>query len=521
MSMNRILSNDKQRLQDVQELARKTIHIVKEDQIAFTGSEVIQVPGLLLCDPILSNDEKIYWMFLRRATQANSYQRMPDQTELAAEMRISRASIITYTKMLRATRWLTIVGTHKENNLPTRHFYVIHERPISIEETLGLDGDYIAFLEESCKGRTERLVQYCRNTLAVRANRQLHNLAGLGLVGNSDNGDASAVKNFDSGDTSDVKNFDSGDTSGVKNFDSGDASDVKNFDSGDASGVKNFDSGDTSDVKNFDSGAGKGDVYITAREHAHTRTYTRAPGGIIKTFGFNNTYSHPSDGGCGGKVDEKFTFLEKPLFAEILRRLNRKYGKGTMRTVLGLLKRGHFRYDGVDFVHWADEEDVTIALMSLLSQQVNAPGKYLEALLYRAHCGELTYLGDQHAQVQAIRKELAEKALLEQAAAVRICDGSVLLDEYNRAYYVAEQWLDGETLVRAQGSGFSRINAGYWHGHSAEEAKLAIVQGKLRFADETTTQRIATVYQNKRTEEDAEALEFYRNFEASNSGDKA
>ena len=477
MSMNRILSNDKQRLQDVQELARKTIHIVKEDQIAFTGSEVIQVPGLLLCDPILSNDEKIYWMFLRRATQANSYQRMPDQTELAAEMRISRASIITYTKMLRATRWLTIVGTHKENNLPTRHFYVIHERPISIEETLGLDGDYIAFLEESCKGRTERLVQYCRNTLAVRANRQLHNLAGLGLVGNSDNGDASAVKNFDSGDTS--------------------------------------------DVKNFDSGAGKGDVYITAREHAHTRTYTRAPGGIIKTFGFNNTYSHPSDGGCGGKVDEKFTFLEKPLFAEILRRLNRKYGKGTMRTVLGLLKRGHFRYDGVDFVHWADEEDVTIALMSLLSQQVNAPGKYLEALLYRAHCGELTYLGDQHAQVQAIRKELAEKALLEQAAAVRICDGSVLLDEYNRAYYVAEQWLDGETLVRAQGSGFSRINAGYWHGHSAEEAKLAIVQGKLRFADETTTQRIATVYQNKRTEEDAEALEFYRNFEASNSGDKA
>ena len=229
MTMNRILSNDKQRLQDVQELARKTIHIVKEDQIAFTGSEVIQVPGLLLCDPILSNDEKIYWMFLRRATQANSYQRMPDQTELAAEMRISRASIITYTKMLRATRWLTIVGTHKENNLPTRHFYVIHERPISIEETLGLDGDYIAFLEESCKGRTERLVQYCRNTLAVRANRQLHNLAGLG-------------------------------------------------------DVKNFDSGDASDVKNFDSGAGKGDVYITAREHAHTRSYTRAPGGIIRSL---------------------------------------------------------------------------------------------------------------------------------------------------------------------------------------------------------------------------------------------
>jgi len=41
----------------------------------------------------------------------------------------------------------------------------------------------------------------------------------------------------------------------------------------------------------------------------------------------------------------------------------------------------------------------------------------------------------------------------------------------------------------------------------------------LWFADETTTQRIATVYQNKRTEEDTEALEFYRNLEAGNSGD--
>ncbi|EHM50911.1 hypothetical protein, partial [Cardiobacterium valvarum] len=274
-----------------------------------------------------------------------------------------------------------------------------------------------------------------------------------------------------------------------------------------------------SGVKNFDSGDGSVDVYKTAREHAHTRTYARAPGGIIKTFGFNNTYSHPSDGGCGGKTDEKFTFLERPLFAELLRRLNRKYGKGTMRTVLGLLKRGHYRYDGVDFCHWADEEDVTITLMSLLNQQVNAPGKYLEALLYRAHCGELTYLGDQHAQVQAIRKELAEKALQEQAAAVQICDGSVLLDEYNRAYYVAEQWLDGETLVRSQGSGRTRISPGYWHGRSADEAKLAIVQGKLWFADEATTQRIATVYQNKRTEEDTEALAFYRNLEAGNSGD--
>ena len=158
-------------------------------------------------------------------------------------------------------------------------------------------------------------------------------------------------------------------------------------------------------------------------------------------------------------------------------------------------------------------------LVSLLSQPVNAPSKYLEALLYRAHCGELTYLGDQHAQLQAIRKELAEKALQEQAAAVQITDGTVLLDDYGRAYYVAEQWLDGETLVRSQGSGRTRISPGYWHGRSAEDAKLAIVQGKLRFADDATTQRIATVYQNKRTEEDAEVLAFYRNLEADNAGD--
>ena len=159
---------------------------------------------------------------------------------------------------------------------------------------------------------------------------------------------------------------------------------------------------------------------------------------------------------------------------------------------------------------------MTITLISLLSQQVNAPGKYLETLLYRAHCNELTYLGDQYAQLQAIRKELADKALQEQAAAVQIRDGSVLLDEYNRAYYVAGEYLDGETLVRDSQSGnYGRINVGQWHGRSAEEAKFAIVQGKLRLADDATTQRIAATYQRKRAEEDAATEAFYRNLNAS------
>ena len=48
-----------------------------------------------------------------------------------------------------------------------------------------------------------------------------------------------------------------------------------------------------------------------------------------------------------------------------------------------------------------------------------------------------------------------------------------------------------------------------------EEAKFAIVQGKLRVADDATTQRIAATYQRKRAEEDAATEAFYRNLNAS------
>ena len=487
---------DNRQLQELRSLMQGD-NLGREDLIVFTGRPSVIMPGELVFDRDLSGDDKIYWAALRFiCSEVGEIKRVPDQGTLADRLGKSRQSISNYQKMLRATRWISVIDKIVVNNLPTRYSYAIHDLSISIEDACRFDPGYMAFILAEAENKSvERLYRYCRRLL-IELDDELLTLL---------NSEQEAVRQ---------RVIEEKVALAVKNPGSGETSAVKNPGSGETSAVKNPGSGETSAVKNPGSGAESGDVYITAREHAHTRTYTRAPGGI-KTFGFNNTYSHPSDGGCGGKVDEKFTFLEKPLFAELLSRLNRKYGKGTMRTLLGLLKRGHYRYDGVDFCHWADEEDVTMMLVSLLGQRVNAPGKYVEALLYRAHCNELTYLGDQHAQLQAIRKELADRALQEQAAAVQIGDGSVLLDEYNRAYYVAGEYLDGETLVRdSQTSNFGRINGGLWHGRSMKEAKLAIVQGKLRVADDATTQRIAATYQRKRAEEDAATEAFYRNLHA-------
>ena len=478
---------DNRQLQELRSLMQGD-NLGREDLIVFTGRPSVIMPGELVFDRDLSGDDKIYWAALRFiCSEVGEIKRVPDQGTLADRLGKSRQSISNYQKMLRATRWISVIDKIVVNNLPTRYSYAIHDLSISIEDACRFDPGYMAFILAEAENKSvERLYRYCRRLL-IELDDEL-----LALL----NSEQEAVRQ--------------------RVIEEKVALAVKNPGSGETSAVKNPGSGETSAVKNPGSGAENGDVYITARERAHARTYTRAPGGIIKTFGFNNTYSHPSDGGCGGKVDEEFIFLEKPLFAELLSRLNRKYGKGTMRTVLGLLKRGHYRHDGVDFYHWADEEDVTITLISLLSQPVNAPGKYLEALLYRAYRGELTYLGDQHAQLQAIRKELADKALQEQVAAVQIGDGSVLLDEYNRAYYVAGEYLDGETLVRDSQSGsYGRVNVGQWHGRSMKEAKLAIVQGKLRVADDATTQRIAATYQRKRAEEDAATEAFYRNLNAS------
>ena len=250
-----------------------------------------------------------------------------------------------------------------------------------------------------------------------------------------------------------------------------------------------------------------GDIYNRARTRAGACAPTRVvelnPTGLINL---------PSgEGGCGGKGKTPFAYLATDCFAELIAPLEAKYGKPTVHAVLNLLKRGSYTHNGQNFHYRTDEDTAAIVLMGLLDNRVNVPHRYAEALLYRAHCGTLTYLGDQHARLQAIRQRLldAEKtreqaALRDKLTAIRLTDGMVLLDGQGQAYVLVKGELDGKT------HGGNADGDLPWHGHSAYDAGVAIVREQLRIADDDTTQRIAAAHQAEAAAEAAAGDAFWQ-----------
>ena len=216
------------------------------------------------------------------------------------------------------------------------------------------------------------------------------------------------------------------------------------------------------------------------------------------------------EGGCGGKGGKDFAFLATDCFAELIRPLEEKYGKPTVHAVLNLLKRGHYSHDGQEFSFRTDEDTAAIVLLGLLDSRVNVPHKYAEALLYRAYCGTLTYLGDQHARLQAIRQRLLDAgeareqaALCDKMAAIRLTDGMVLLDGQGQAYILVKGELDGKTHGGNAGGDLP------WHGRSAHDARAAIAREQLCIANAATTQQIAAAHHASAAAEAAASEAFW------------
>ena len=105
------------------------------EHVIFVGRPMVVTPGQLIFDPYLNGDDKMYWCALRLLSDER-LKRLPDQEEMAGRLNKSRQTIMTYQKMLRATRWLTVIHTVRQNNLPTRYSYSIHDEPMPVEEVI-------------------------------------------------------------------------------------------------------------------------------------------------------------------------------------------------------------------------------------------------------------------------------------------------------------------------------------------------------------------------------------------------
>ena len=460
----------------------------------------------------MDGNEIRLWMLFRDMQQGRSYI-TPDQRQIAEMLGTAQSSISRRLKVLRALRVIALLPQMAKSRRE-RQRYTVFAEPAPVDTVLALDSSYLVFLQEEGQHGSKRLRQLCKDELFALPRDRYDIYLDLTAEGSTElgqdsksnpqginllplcNGESSLSKvASQDGDAEIPLSTDasplSTDESSLSKFRSrnGDAEIPL---STDASALSKFESRNRVAEIPLSTAENGRDIYNRARTRADTCAPTRVvelnPTGLINL---------PSkEGGCGGKGGKDFAFLATDCFAELIRPLEDKYGKPTVHAVLNLLKRGHYSHDGQEFSFRTDEDTAAIVLLGLLDSRVNVPYKYAETLLYRAHCGTLTYLGDQHARLQAIRQRLLdaeeareEAALRNKLAAIRLTEGMVLLDGQGKAYLLVKGELDGKTHAGNTNGDLP------WHGRNVHDARVAVAREQLRIADEDTTQRIAAAHQ--------------------------
>lgn len=411
----------------------------------------------------MDGNEIRLWMLFRDMQQGRSYI-TPDQRQIAEMLGTAQSSISRRLQVLRALRVIALLPQMAKSRRE-RQRYTVFTEPAPVDTVLALDSSYLVFLQEAGQHGSKRLRQLCKDELFALPRDRYDIYLDLTAEGSTELGQDS--KSNPQGIN--LLPLCNGESS-LSKFESRNGNPEIPL-STDASALSKFESRNGNPEIPLSTAENGRDIYNRARTRADTCAPTRMvelnPTGLINL---------PSrEGGCGGKGGKDFAFLATDCFAELIAPLEAKYGKPTVHAVLNLLKRGSYTHNGQDFRYRTDEDTAAIVLMGLLDNRVNVPHRYAEALLYRAHCGTLTYLGDQHARLQAIRQRLldAEKtrkqaALRDKLTAIRLTDGMVLLDGQGKAYLLVKGELDGKTHAGNTNGDLP------WHGRNVHDARVGV-----------------------------------------------
>ena len=447
----------------------------------------------------LDAEEIRLWM-LCQAMQRGRDHITPDQRQIASILNTTQSTISRRLKNLRALRYLAqLPGRTK--NIRERQSYIVYSQPVSVETVLAVDAHYLIFLQDEGGKSGGRLRQLCRDELFALPRDQYDLYLALptdcpGLEQSSEkNAGMMAEENVPQNDASLCTP-----ASRAENAESPlcrPASRAENGESPLCTPASRTENGESPLCRPASRGEKRGDIYNRAR--IHPRVHARAPTHRgIKNKVFNNNQTS-LDGGCGGKVGKKFAYFAEEYIGELLDRLNAKYGKRITHAVCNLLKQGSYEVDGTVFRHQTDEEDAAIVLMSLLDQAVKVPQRYVIKLLYRAHLGELSFIGDQHQRLHDIRRALADATWREQLESLHIADGSVLTDAHGNAWLVMQQRLQG--------------NAPAWGGRTVEESKAAVLRGELQLAPENVAQTLREQLRQSAAEEQRKNEDFWQDMQ--------
>ena len=456
----------------------------------------------------LDAEEIRLWMLCQAMQQGRGHI-TPDQRQIASILNTTQSTISRRMKTLRALRYLALLPG-RTKNIRERQSYIVYSQPASIETVLLVDQHYLIFLQDESRKGGSRLRQLCKDELFALPRDQYELYLALPADASVSEEDAGTIT--DEGVPQTISLPSCTPASRGEEAESplctpasrGEGAESPLCTSASRGGeaesplctpASRDEEAESPLCTPASRGEKRGDIYNRARMHprVHARTPTHRG---IKNKVFNNNQTS-LDGGCGGKVCKKFAYFAQDYFAELLDRLNAKYGKRTTHAVCNLLKQGSYEMDGTVFRHQTDEEDAAIVLMSLLDQAVKVPQRYVTKLLYRAHLGELTYVGDQHQRLNDIRQMLADAAWRERLEALHIADCSVLTDAHGNACLVEQQRLQG--------------NAPAWHGRAVEDIKPAVLRGEWQIAPEDMAQPLREQLRQSAAEEQRKNEDFWQN----------
>lgn len=441
----------------------------------------------------LDAEEIRLWMLCQAMQQGRGHI-TPDQRQIASILNTTQSTISRRLKTLRALRYLALLPG-RTKNIRERQSYIVYSQPASIETVLLVDQHYLIFLQDESRKGGSRLRQLCKDELFALPRDQYELYLALPADASASEEDAGTIT--DEGVPQTISSPLCTPASRSEEAESPlctAASRGEEAESPLCTVASRGEEAESPLCTPASRSEKRGDIYNRARMHprVHARTPTHRG---IKNKVFNNNQTS-LDGGCGGKVCKKFAYFAQDYFAELLDRLNAKYGKRTTHAVCNLLKQGSYEMDDTVFRHQTDEEDAAIVLMSLLDQAVKVPQRYVTKLLYRAHLGELTYVGDQHQRLNDIRQMLADAAWREQLEALHIADGSVLTDAHGNACLVEQQRLQG--------------NAPAWHGRAVEDIKPAVLRGEWQIAPEDMAQPLREQLGQSAAEEQRKNEDFWQ-----------
>ena len=419
----------------------------------------------------LDAEEIRLWMLCQAMQQGRGHI-TPDQRQIASILNTTQSTISRRLKTLRALRYLALLPG-RTKNIRERQSYIVYSQPASIETVLLVDQHYLIFLQDESRKGGSRLRQLCKDELFALPRDQYELYLALPADEPAPEEDAGTITDEAVPQTITLPL-------------------CTEAESPLCTAASRDEEAESPLCTPASRGEKRGNIYNRAHPRVHARTPTHRG---IKNKVFNNNQTS-LDGGCGGKVCKKFAYFTQDYFAELLDRLNAKYGKRTTHAVCNLLKQGSYEMDGTAFQHRTDEEDAAIVLMSLLDQAVKVPQRYVTKLLYRAHLGELTYVGDQHQRLNDIRQMLADAAWREQLEALHIADGSVLTDAHGNACLVEQQRLQG--------------NAPAWHGRAVEDIKPAVLRGEWQIAPEDMAQPLREQLRQSAAEEQRKNEDFWQ-----------